>query len=300
MIAPARSWLYVPGSRPERVAKALVAGADAVVIDLEDSVAPHDKALARDSAVRVARSRRTDAPGPQLWVRVNDPQGPWGDDDLRALDDAPLDGIRLPRAESPTLVHEVAQRTALPLQLLLETATGLMRAQELATADPRVVGIGLGEADLAADLRVPADQGLVWARGFVVAAARAAGLPSPVQSVWTAVTDEDGLRLSTLEARRTGFFGRSVVHPRQVPVVNAVFTPSTEEVADAAAVVQAFDRAQRRGESAVLDDQGRFLDPAVVDRARLVLDLHDRISERRGDVGQMPASSPPSPQQEAE
>lgn len=275
--SPARSWLYVPGSRPDRVAKALVAGADAVVVDLEDSVAPRDKASARMCAVDIAQSRRP-GQGPQLWVRVNDPEGTWGSDDLQALCGAPLDGLRIPRAQSPSTIRDVAHVCGLPLQLLVETAAGLMQAHELATAHPLVTGIGLGEADLAADLRVLSDDGLVWARGIVVAAARAAGLDSPVQSVWTDVADTTGLRESTLQGYRTGFFGRSVVHPRQIPVVHDVFSPTPQEVAEAEAVVATFETAQRQGEGAVLDDRGRLLDPAVVDRARLVLRLRDLTS----------------------
>ncbi|MEV0720829.1 HpcH/HpaI aldolase/citrate lyase family protein, partial [Asanoa sp. NPDC050611] len=113
--------------------------------------------------------------------------------------------------------------------------------------------------------------GLAWARGWVVVAARAAGLPAPVQSVYTDVADLDGLRASTRQARAMGFVGRSVVHPRQIPVVHAVFTPSAAEVAAAEAVLAAL----RPGEAAVLDADGRFVDAAVVRRARLVLDLHD-------------------------
>ncbi len=279
MTKVARSWLYVPGNHPERIAKALAAGADAVVIDLEDAVPPEHKQLARQSAVRVAETRRADGGAPRLWVRVNDPMGPWGEADLDALYGVPLDGLRVPRTESAVVVRGVAQRSGLPLLLLLETAAGLMNAQELAAAHPLVAGIGLGEADLAADLRVVSDEGLAWARGWVVAVSRAAGLQSPIQSVWTNVADTEGLRTSTEQARQTGFLGRSVIHPRQIPVVHSVFTPSSAEVDAAFAIVEAFEQARRHGEAAVLDDKGRFIDPAVVDTARLVLELGDGPSQ---------------------
>jgi citrate lyase subunit beta/citryl-CoA lyase len=167
----------------------------------------------------------------------------------------------------------VAEHTGLPLQLVIETAAGLARAVDLATAHPLVTGIGLGEADLSADLRLVSDAGLEWARGWVVVAARAAGLPSPVQSVWTDVADLDGLRASCERGRAAGFVGRSVVHPRQVAVVHDVYTPTPEQVRQAAAVVRTADEARARGEVAVLDEDGRFVDPAVVERARVVLDL---------------------------
>ncbi|WFE36332.1 CoA ester lyase [Micromonospora sp. WMMD975] len=265
-----RSWLYVPGHRADRVAKALAAGADAVVVDLEDAVPPAAKTTARETALRLAAQGGHDR---QVWVRVNDPAGPWGEADIDALAGLDLSGLRVPRCEDPDVIRQAATRARLPLQLLLESAAGLARATELATAHPLVAGLGLGEADLSADLRVTGDDGLAWARGWVVVAARAAGLPSPVQSVYTDVADLDGLRASTERARAAGFVGRSVVHPRQIPVVHEVFTPTAGEVTAARAVVSAAARAEEAGEVAVLDADGRFVDPAVVRRARLVLDL---------------------------
>ncbi|GAA0943199.1 CoA ester lyase [Pseudonocardia zijingensis] len=266
-----RSWLYVPGHRADRVQKALVAGADAVVVDLEDAVPPDRKAAAREA---VAAAVAAVAPGgPQLWVRVNDPDGPWGDADLDAVTGSGIAGIRLPRSADPGTVRAVGERTGLPMQLVIETAAGLARATELATAHPLVAGLGLGEADLSADLRLVSDAGLDWARGWIVVAARAAGLPSPVQSVWTDVADLDGLRASSERGRATGFVGRSVVHPRQLPVVHDVYTPTPAQVRRAAAVVRTADEARARGEVAVLDADGRFVDPAVVERARVVLEL---------------------------
>jgi citrate lyase subunit beta/citryl-CoA lyase len=261
-----RSWLYVPGHRAERVAKALVAGADAVVVDLEDAVPADRKADARAAVADAVAAVATD--GPQVWVRVNEPDGPWGGADLDAVTGSGIAGVRVPRCADPDTVRRVAEHTGLPLQLVIETAAGLARAVDLATAHPLVTGIGLGEADLSADLRLVSDAGLDWARGWVVVAARAAGLPSPVQSVWTDVADLDGLRASCERGRAAGFVGRSVVHPRQVPVVHDVYTPTPEQVRQAAAVVRTADEARARGEVAVLDEDGRFVDPAVVERAR--------------------------------
>jgi citrate lyase subunit beta/citryl-CoA lyase len=273
MSGPPRSWLYVPGHRPERVAKALVAGADAVVVDLEDAVPADRKADAREAVGAAVAAVGAAADGPQVWVRVNDPGGPWGDADLDAVTGSGIAGLRLPRSADPDIVRRVADRTGLPLQLVIETAAGLTRAVELAAAHPLVAGIGLGEADLSADLRLVSDAGLDWARGWVVVAARAAGLPSPVQSVWTDVADLDGLRASCERGLATGFVGRSVVHPRQLPVVHDVYTPTAEQVRHATAVVRTADEAMARGEVAVLDEDGRFVDPAVVERARVVLEL---------------------------
>jgi citrate lyase subunit beta / citryl-CoA lyase len=266
-----RSWLYVPGHRSDRVAKALVAGADAVVIDLEDAVPAERKDAARDLTVALLDDRAADD-GLSVWVRINPPGTEAGRRDVAALAGRRLDGLRVPRIDDPQVVREVAERTGARLQLLLESARGLVRARELAEAHELVTGIGLGEADLAADLLVDRDEGLTWARGWVVVAARAAGLPSPVQSVWTDVGDTDGLRVSSERGRATGFFGRSVVHPRQIDVVHDVYTPSAEEIAAAESVVATAAEAAARGEAAALDADGRFVDPAVVARARTVLD----------------------------
>lgn len=267
---PARSWLYVPGHRPDRVAKALAGHADAVVIDLEDAVPPSGKHLARDTVLRVLAER---GPGsaPHVWVRINDVHSAWGAADLDALTGTGADGLRVPRAQDAAVVRDVASRAGLPLQLLVETALGLTRAVELSTAHPLVAGLSLGEADLAADLGLVSDDGLAWARGWIVVAARAAGLPPPIQSVWTDVADLDGLRASSEQGRTTGFSGRSVVHPRQVPVVHEVYTPDAAAVAAALDVLAAVDGAG--GEVAVLDARGHFVDPAVVARARVVLAL---------------------------
>jgi citrate lyase subunit beta / citryl-CoA lyase len=205
-------------------------------------------------------------------VRINPPGTEAGRADVAALAGRRLDGLRVPRAHDPDEVREVAERTGARLQLLLESARGLVRARELAEAHELVAGIGLGEADLAADLLVDRDEGLTWARGAVVVAARAAGLPSPVQSVWTDVADTDGLRASSERGRATGFFGRSVVHPRQIDVVHDVYTPSADEIAAAEGIVATATEAAARGEVAALDAHGRFVDPAVVARARTVLD----------------------------
>lgn len=273
MSALVRSWLYVPGHHPDRVAKALVAGADAVVIDLEDSVPAQRKAEARTAMLAALASLAPPERRPRVWVRINPPHTANGEEDVAALSASPPDGVRVPRAEQVGAVASVAEALGCPLQLLVETARGLMAAPELASAHPHVAGVGLGEADLAADLRVGASSGLDWARGWVVAVSRAAGLPSPVQSVYTDVADLAGLRSSTITGRAQGFFGRSMVHPRQIAPVHDVYRPTADDTARAKELVAALEGAAKRGDAAVLTDDGRFVDPAVVAQAQLVLEL---------------------------
>ena len=265
-----RTWLYVPAHHAHRAQKALASGADAVVLDLEDSVPAERKDVAREAALALLRDLPIERP--RVWVRMNALGSPWGAADLAALAGVDVDGVRLPRAEDQDEVRQVGDAVDCPVQLLLETARGLMAAQDLAVAHPSVVGISLGEADLAADLRV-APAGLDWARGWVVAVARAASLPSPVQSVYTNVSDLAGLRTTTAGGRDHGFFGRSVVHPKQIEPVHEVYRPTEDELSRAQDVVNAYDRARDRGEAAALTPDGRFVDPAVVAGAQLTLRL---------------------------
>jgi citrate lyase subunit beta/citryl-CoA lyase len=241
--------------------------ADAVVLDLEDAVPLSRKDEARTTAAEAVRGRWSKP----LWIRVNDVRDPHGAADLKALAGTPVDGLRLPKCESPEQIATALDLVDAPLHLLLETALGVERAHQLATAAPHVALLSLGEADLRADLRVRADAALDWAQARIVTAARAAGLTGPVQSVWTDVADLDGLTDSTERARDHGFFGRSVVHPRQIGPVNAVFTPTTDEIADARRLVDSLRGAAEAGSAAWLDTQGRLIDPAVVAQARWIL-----------------------------
>lgn len=277
MTPPVRSWLYVPGTRPDLVAKAVASDADAVVIDLEDAVPPAMKDSARASVV-VALAEVRHKP---LWVRMNPLDSPWGLDDARALAGAQPDGVRVPKCSDTSDVKRVADLVGCPVSLLLESAVGIERAYDLAVADPRVAAISLGEADLMADLRLRRHEGLAGARMRVVLAARAAGLPSPVQSVYTAINDIVGLRDSTMSGRDLGFFGRSVIHPKQVGVVNDVFTPDAAEVKAAREVLQLMSKAIDEGRATGVDAAGRFIDPAVAEQAAWVLRVSTSVDRHR-------------------
>lgn len=265
-----RSWLYVPGHRPERIAKALAGAADAVVIDLEDAVPVDAKDRALANALAALRDAARDR---VIWLRLNAVGSPWLDHELRALASAPElpSGVRLPKAEAPESVSPAADRIGCPVHAIVESAAGLLAAPRIAQCHPRVTGIALGEADLAADLRVQPG-GLTWARGWIVAASRAAGLGSPVQSVWTAVDDLAGLAETSRAGLAEGFFGRSVVHPKQIEIVNNAYTPAPDELRRARRIIDRAATSLAAGETAVLDEDGRFIDPAVVANARVVLD----------------------------
>ena len=266
------TWLYVPGDRPEVVAKALVAGADVVVVDLEDAVAPDRKDYAR-AATADLLSEPSTLPVP-VHVRVNALDSPESAADRDALAGLPaLSGLRLPKVTSPAQVVRTADSAPhLPLYALLESALGVEHAYLIATAHPALRGIALGEADLRADLGLRDDAGLDWTRSRVVLAARAAGLAPPAQSVHPDVRDLAGLADSCAHGRALGFLGRAAIHPRQLPVIEAAYLPTPEEIETAESVLEA--AATHPGAQALPD--GRFIDAAVVTDAHRTLTLTRR------------------------
>jgi citrate lyase subunit beta/citryl-CoA lyase len=275
---PARSYLYVPGDDAARLAKAESRGADAVIMDLEDGVAPAQK----DEALHtVAAALATTASGVQRWVRL---------EPARVADDAPvlvgphLAGIVLPKADAESvgaladLLGGCERRAGLRpggvrILPLVETAGALRRLDALAAA-PRVLRLGMGEADLRAELGLesgPEELELLPLRSAVVVVSAAAGLTAPVGSTTTQFRDLAAVRDSAVRLRALGFRARTAIHPAQVAVVNDVFTPSEEQVAVATEVVRAFEDAVASGRGAVPGPDGRMLDLAVVRSARDVL-----------------------------
>jgi len=272
MTATPLTWLYVPGDRPEVVTKALVSGADVVVVDLEDAVAPDRKEYARTATAE----RLTDPQPVPVHVRINALDGPLATPDLQSLESLPgISGLRLPKVTAPQDVVRVATLPSaadLPLHALLETALGIEHAFAIATAHPALHGLALGEADLRADLGVRGDAGLDWCRSRVVVAARAAGLAPPPQSVHPDIRDLDTLAASCAHGRALGFLGRAAIHPRQLPVIERAYLPTSEEIEEAEQIVKA--AATDEGAQALPD--GRFIDAAVVSAARRTLSLADR------------------------
>jgi citrate lyase subunit beta/citryl-CoA lyase len=263
------TWLYVPGDRPHVVAKALACGADVVVIDLEDAVAPDRKVYAREATADLLSEPRP----ARVHVRVNALEAPWAAADLRAVTALPgVSGLRLPKVTYAEEVVRVAEATGLPVYALLETALGIEHAYAIASAHPSLRGVSLGEADLRADLGVREDAGLDWCRSRVVVAARAAGLAPPPQSVHPDIRDLAGLAASCAHGRSLGFLGRAAIHPRQLPVIERAYLPTEEEIEQAETIVKA--ATEEQGALALPD--GRFVDAAVVAAAQRTLSLAHR------------------------
>ncbi|MFC7328327.1 HpcH/HpaI aldolase/citrate lyase family protein [Marinactinospora rubrisoli] len=281
---PLVTWLYVPGDRPDRFAKALASGADAVILDLEDAVLADAKDRARRNVLDLlADLTGPDTGRPRVHVRVNAPRGPHGARDLAALADLPAgdrpDAVRVPKVDGPDDVDLVVRRLGegTAVHALLETAAGVQNAAATAR-HPAVRALALGEADLAAQLGLRGGADHAWLRSGVVLAAAAAGLPRPAMSVYPDVRDTDGLAASCRAGRDIGMFGRTAIHPRQLPVIRAAFTPTEEEVARAREISEAAAGGVADGAGAVALADGRFVDAPIVESARRTLALADHLS----------------------
>jgi citrate lyase subunit beta / citryl-CoA lyase len=256
MTAPPITGLYVPGDRPDRFTKAVATGADLVILDLEDAVAPDRKAFARDA---VAAWLSTAAVGCVLQVRIG------GRADLPALSHLTGFEVRVPKVESRFLLDEVAAALpGIPLTALVESATGVEHAAEIA-AHPAVTRLALGESDLASELGSRAEAVLDHARVRLLYAARAAGLPAPMLSAYPSIPDLNGLRTDTERGKALGWIGRVAVHPSQLPVIADVFRPTEAEIQWAQEVLAT-------GTTGVNTlHNGEMVDPAMVGRARAIL-----------------------------
>jgi len=260
----ARTWLFVPGDRPERFPKAAAAGADIVLLDLEDAVRPAHKDAARDSVTSWLVGTSV-----SCAVRVNAAGTAWHAADLAALATGGPHIVVLPKSEDPAVVARVVD--ALPdgsvVVALVETAQGVAGATGIA----RVAGVArlvLGTYDLAAELGVDPDHApaMASARGALVLASAAGGLPGPVDGVTGDVHDSDRVTADVLASAALGFAGKLCVHPAQVAPAAAALAPSAEDIAWAGRVVAAGNG----GEGAALVD-GRMVDRPVVERARRIL-----------------------------
>jgi citrate lyase subunit beta/citryl-CoA lyase len=214
-------------------------------------------------------------------VRVNALGSPWIEDDLAAISAVPSVRIRLPKVESAAEVRAVLEKVpSARITALIESPLGLERSFEIATADPRLTAVALGEADLSSALGVDGARGLAWARGRLVSASRAAGLGAPMMSVYPNVHDLDGLKQTCEEGRALGFVGRTAIHPRQLATIVAAFTPTDAQVADAEALLAAVEKADVEHGGVIVLTDGRMVDPAMIGRAREVAALMREIGSR--------------------
>ena len=287
-----RSWLFVPGDRPDMVGKAFGSGADAVIVDLEDAVLPENKAHARKLVPSFAKDAFSAST--QFWVRINSLQSTDSLLDLAAVVPGGPVGIVLPKAESSSAVIELGHylsaleaAAGLPvgktqiLAIATETPKSVFELGSYATSGSRLAGLTWGAEDLSAAVGATSardERGALTplyelVRSLCIAGAAAAGVAA-IETIYPAYRDIEGLRAYAQTARRDGFQGMLALHPAQVPVINEAFTPSSAELAYAERVVAAFDANPGRGAVAL---DGKMLDAPHLKRARRILASRERL-----------------------
>ncbi len=296
-----RTILFAPGNRERMLAKVGKAGADAVVLDLEDAVPAEEKDATRASLPAAVETIRAED-GADVFVRVNpleDVTGfsiACGAEDVAAVVGPSLTGVVLPKAESSEQIEEAdrllrtaegeagMEEGAVHLLAILENAQGVERAGAIAAARTgnRRFWLSFGAGDYTNDLDVewPREEFTFdYPRARIAVASRAAGLEKPLDTVWIALEDQEGLAASAERCRLFGMFGKFCIHPRQVEVVNRAFTPTGAEIEKAHEVVEAFAAATARGEASV-SVGGRMIDYPVVESAQKVLALAEAFGAR--------------------
>ena len=295
-----RSFLFAPGNHARRVAKALSLAADAVILDLEDSVAPGDKEAARQPVVEALAQPRSG----RAYVRVNAPSTPWCYADLVAVVGAGLDGVVVPKVESAADLHALdwlmanlerergIEPGAIDLMPIIETAVGVQRVDRILQARSlrpyegrwRVRRIAFGAADYANGLGLAPtldEAELADARARLVLASRAAGAEGPIDSPWFHLRESEAFARALERSRRGGFQGRLCIHPEQLEPVNRAYAPTEAEIASAQKIVAAFRQAEAAGSAAIQVD-GQMIDYPVVHRAEAVLAAAREVRAKRG------------------
>jgi citrate lyase subunit beta / citryl-CoA lyase len=281
-----RSWMFVPGHRQRMIDKALGLTADAIMLDIEDGVAPNEKDAARKN---IAESLgREKAPGsPARYVRINAIGHARMDADLEAVVRPGLEGLVCPKVDTADEVRKVdailndrepkakMEKGDVKLLIAIESPKGLLNAPAIAAASPRIVGIIFGAEDFGREIGLPTvregeARDLIYARSAIVIAAAAAHV-QPVDGVWVDLNDSDGLLGFAKQSRQLGFSGMSCIHPSQVDAINTVFSPTAEEIDYCQKVLQAFEEANARGDGSIAFG-GQLIDRPIIERARRAID----------------------------
>lgn len=275
-----RSFLFSPGLRPDLFPKALASGADIVCVELEDGIAPKDKDEARRNALALFTAPPADDRVERL-VRINCLSSALGLADLRAIlaTDTPPPALMLPKVRSPDEIAWIdgilsEKGHDLRLQVIIETNAALEAAPDIARASPRVDALLFGGVDMAAELRCKAAwEPLLYARSRVVHAAASAAIDA-IDVPWLDLEDPEGLRREAALARDLGFSGKGAIHPRQIPIINEVFTPGAARIAHAKRVLAAFEEA---GAGLVVVD-GKLIEKPVLREMHRILSIAERVS----------------------
>jgi citrate lyase subunit beta/citryl-CoA lyase len=287
-LRPRRSVLYMPGANERALEKAAGLPADALILDLEDAVAPDAKAEARDRVCEAASSGRYGAR--EVAIRVNSAGTPWHNDDLRAAAGAGPAAVVVPKVDSPAIVHAVEKAldaggalATTAIWAMLETPAALLRAEEICSASERLTVLVMGTNDLAKELRaehVPGRQPLLTGLGLALVAARATGRVI-LDGVYNDIKDAEGFEAECVQGRQMGFDGKTLIHPSQLEPCNRVFAPAPEDVERSQRIIEAFEQAAAEGRGVVTVD-GRMIENLHVEQARRILALAAAIEAMAG------------------
>jgi citrate lyase subunit beta/citryl-CoA lyase len=285
---PRRSVLYMPGSNPRALDKARTLAADGLILDLEDAVAPDAKDVARTQVVEAVKAGGYGQR--ELLIRVNGLATPWGFADVAAAAASGADGILIPKVESADMVRQVEQILAgagapdsLAIWCMMETPRGILRAEEIANASPRLGGLVMGTSDLTKDLRALHTRDrlpMLTSLGICLLAARAYGL-AIVDGVYLDLNDDEGFAASCRQGLELGFDGKTLIHPKTIDAANQVFAPSEADVAWSRKIIAAHAEAAAAGKGVVVVD-GKLVENLHVENARRLVALAEQIAEMNG------------------
>lgn len=278
-IRPRRSFIFTPGLKPEMYPKALACGADIVCVELEDGVAPKDKAVARERALALFAEPQADD-GVERMVRINCVREAFGLADVQAIlaSDTPPPALMLPKVRTPDevvwlddLLSERGHATR--LHVIIETNAGLEAVADIASATPRIDTLFFGGVDMAAELRCRnAFEPLLYARSRVVHAAATVGIDA-IDVPWLDLEDPDGMAVEAARVKDLGFSGKGAIHPKQIGAINDVFTPSASEVARARRIIQTFAEA----ETGLVVIDGKLIEKPVLREMHRIVAIADRM-----------------------
>jgi citrate lyase subunit beta/citryl-CoA lyase len=290
-----RTMMFVPGSNPSMLKEAYIYGADSLMFDLEDAVAITEKDSARFLVYNAIKT--IDYGNTEVVVRINGLDTAFGRDDIEAVVRAGVDVIRLPKTERKedileveAVIEEVERKIgreigSTKMMAAIESPIGVINAYEIASASKRLIAIALGAEDYVTNMKTKRYANgleLLGARTQIIIAARAAGIYA-IDTVYTDVDNEEGFKNEVELIKQLGFDGKSVINPRQIPMVNEIYTPSEDEIRKSINVIKAAKEAEERG-LGVISLNGKMIDKPIVDRADRVLQLASAVGLYKEEV----------------
>jgi len=288
-----RSWMFVPGHRQKMIDKAVGLNADAIMLDIEDGVAPNEKDAARKN-IAESLGREKPAGSPARYVRINAIGHPRMDADLEAVIRPGLEGLVCPKVDTLEEVQKVdailneretqngLAKGSVKLLIAIESPKGLYNAPAIAAASPRVTGLLFGAEDFGREINLPAiregeARDLIFARSTIVIAAASAHVQA-IDGVWVDLNDSEGLVGFANQSRRLGFSGMSCIHPSQVDAINRTFSPTAAEIDYCQKVLKAFEEANARGDGSIAFG-GQLIDRPIVERARRTIEMAKSLGQ---------------------